>query len=151
MCLQPCTVRSQFYRTSAICSLLTPLRSNSGSVIKTTYWRCWTYEIRKPRFHCLSFYTCQYILCRCLSVTTTECAAVLDNHINRYVIDTFEHRRNETKRRGTVVFLSTKMANLRQTPLTCSGHTRPVVHLAFSDVTDCGYFLISACKGGLCS
>jgi len=43
------------------------------------------------------------------------------------------------------------MANLRQTPLTCSGHTRPVVHLAFSDVTECGYFLISACKGELYS
>lgn len=42
------------------------------------------------------------------------------------------------------------MANLRQTPLTCSGHTRPVVHLDFSDVTDCGYFLISACKGKFC-
>lgn len=40
------------------------------------------------------------------------------------------------------------MANLRQTPLTCSGHTRPVVHLAFSDVTDSGYYLISACKDG---
>lgn len=39
------------------------------------------------------------------------------------------------------------MANLRQTPLTCSGHTRPVVDLAFSDITECGYFLISACKG----
>lgn len=41
-----------------------------------------------------------------------------------------------------------EMANLRQTPLTCSGHTRPVVHLAFSDVTECGYFVISACKDG---
>ncbi|KAH0560168.1 serine-threonine kinase receptor-associated protein [Cotesia glomerata] len=40
------------------------------------------------------------------------------------------------------------MANLRQTPLTCSGHTRPVVHLAFSDITDTGYYLISACKDG---
>ncbi|XP_066600240.1 serine-threonine kinase receptor-associated protein-like [Prorops nasuta] len=40
------------------------------------------------------------------------------------------------------------MSNLRQTPLTCSGHTRPVVHLAFSDVTDSGYYLISACKDG---
>lgn len=40
------------------------------------------------------------------------------------------------------------MANLRQTPLTCSGHTRPVVHLAFSDVTDSSYFLISASKDG---
>lgn len=38
-------------------------------------------------------------------------------------------------------------ANLRQVPLTCSGHTRPVVHLDFSDITECGYFLISACKG----
>lgn len=40
------------------------------------------------------------------------------------------------------------MANLRQIPLTCSGHTRPVVHLDFSDITECGYFLISACKDG---
>lgn len=39
------------------------------------------------------------------------------------------------------------MANLKQTPLTCSGHTRPVVHLGFSEVTESGYFLISACKG----
>ncbi|XP_041350587.1 serine-threonine kinase receptor-associated protein-like [Gigantopelta aegis] len=40
------------------------------------------------------------------------------------------------------------MAGMRQTPLTCSGHTRPVVHLAFSDITSYGYFLISACKDG---
>ncbi|XP_018329759.1 serine-threonine kinase receptor-associated protein [Agrilus planipennis] len=40
------------------------------------------------------------------------------------------------------------MANLRQTPLTCSGHTRPVVHLDFSGITESGYFLISACKDG---
>lgn len=39
--------------------------------------------------------------------------------------------------------------NLKQIPLTCSGHTRPVVHLDFSDITDSGYFLISACKGKL--
>lgn len=45
--------------------------------------------------------------------------------------------------------VTSKMANLRQVPLTCSGHTRPVVHLDFSDITDCGYFLISACKGML--
>jgi len=38
--------------------------------------------------------------------------------------------------------------NLRQIPLTCSGHTRPVVHLDFSDITDSGYFLISGCKDG---
>ncbi|XP_022780810.1 serine-threonine kinase receptor-associated protein-like [Stylophora pistillata] len=36
----------------------------------------------------------------------------------------------------------------RQIPLTCSGHTRPVVHLSFSDITPYGYFLISACKDG---
>ncbi|KAL3881560.1 hypothetical protein ACJMK2_027986 [Sinanodonta woodiana] len=40
------------------------------------------------------------------------------------------------------------MANLRQTPLTCSGHTRPVVFLSFSDITPHGYFLISASKDG---
>ncbi|CAH0563878.1 unnamed protein product [Brassicogethes aeneus] len=40
------------------------------------------------------------------------------------------------------------MATLRQMPLTCSGHTRPVVHLDFSEVTQSGYFLISACKDG---
>lgn len=38
-------------------------------------------------------------------------------------------------------------SQLRQTPLTCSGHTRPVVFLDFSDITPFGYFLISACKG----
>ncbi|XP_034984228.2 serine-threonine kinase receptor-associated protein [Zootoca vivipara] len=37
---------------------------------------------------------------------------------------------------------------MRQTPLTCSGHTRPVVDLAFSGITPYGYFLISACKDG---
>ncbi|CAG2247106.1 serine-threonine kinase receptor-associated protein-like [Mytilus galloprovincialis] len=37
---------------------------------------------------------------------------------------------------------------MRQTPLTCSGHTRPVVFLDFSDITPFGYFLISACKDG---
>eukprot|EP00037_Helgoeca_nana_P025372 m.277048 g.277048 ORF g.277048 m.277048 type:complete len:325 (-) comp26929_c0_seq13:4760-5734(-) len=36
----------------------------------------------------------------------------------------------------------------RQTPLTCSGHTRPVVDLAFSPITADGFFLISACKDG---
>ncbi len=35
----------------------------------------------------------------------------------------------------------------RPQPLTCTGHTRPVVDLAFSQVTPDGYFLISACKG----
>lgn len=36
----------------------------------------------------------------------------------------------------------------KQAPLTCPGHTRPVVDLAFSDITDHGFFLISACKDG---
>ncbi|XP_017786885.1 PREDICTED: serine-threonine kinase receptor-associated protein [Nicrophorus vespilloides] len=40
------------------------------------------------------------------------------------------------------------MSSLRQTPLTCGGHTRPVVHLDFSPVIESGYFLISACKDG---
>ncbi|CAG0916841.1 unnamed protein product [Notodromas monacha] len=39
-------------------------------------------------------------------------------------------------------------SSLRQTALTCSGHTRPVVDLAFSDITESGYYLISACKDG---
>uniref|UniRef100_A0A182JJG1 Serine-threonine kinase receptor-associated protein n=1 Tax=Anopheles atroparvus TaxID=41427 RepID=A0A182JJG1_ANOAO len=37
---------------------------------------------------------------------------------------------------------------MKQIALTCSGHTRPVVHLDFSGLTECGYFLISACKDG---
>ncbi|XP_031552246.1 serine-threonine kinase receptor-associated protein-like [Actinia tenebrosa] len=36
----------------------------------------------------------------------------------------------------------------RQIPLSCSGHTRPVVDLSFSENTPYGYFLISACKDG---
>lgn len=39
--------------------------------------------------------------------------------------------------------------NLRQIPITCSGHTRPVVDLRFSDTTPYSYFLITACKGTL--
>jgi len=34
----------------------------------------------------------------------------------------------------------------KQIPLTCSGHTRPVVDLSFSKITADGYFIISACK-----
>ncbi|XP_040573071.1 serine-threonine kinase receptor-associated protein [Lepeophtheirus salmonis] len=43
------------------------------------------------------------------------------------------------------------MAPLRQTPLTCSGHTRPVVFLAFSGVcNETGdYYCISGCKDGM--
>ena len=41
------------------------------------------------------------------------------------------------------------MTSLRQTPLTCSGHTRPVVFLAFSEINSDGiYYSISACKDG---
>lgn len=36
----------------------------------------------------------------------------------------------------------------RQTPLTCTGHTRPVVDLGFSGAAEDGYFLLSACKDG---
>jgi len=36
----------------------------------------------------------------------------------------------------------------RQTPLTCSGHTRPVVDLTFSGVTPDGFFLVAASKDG---
>lgn len=36
----------------------------------------------------------------------------------------------------------------RQTPLTCNGHTRPVVDLCFSAMTPDGFFCISACKDG---
>lgn len=47
-----------------------------------------------------------------------------------------------------LLFIAHKMASsLRQTPLTCSGHTRPVVHVAFSKLCTDGYYLISACKG----
>ncbi|XP_070579635.1 serine-threonine kinase receptor-associated protein-like [Ptychodera flava] len=44
--------------------------------------------------------------------------------------------------------IPSKMAAIKQTPLTCSGHTRPVVDLSFSKITSNGYFLISACKDG---
>ena len=41
------------------------------------------------------------------------------------------------------------MSSLRQTPLTCSGHTRPVVFLAFSEINSEGHYCsISACKDG---
>lgn len=41
------------------------------------------------------------------------------------------------------------MTTFKQVPLTCGGHTRPVVHLDFSDITKDGFYLISACKGEL--
>lgn len=36
----------------------------------------------------------------------------------------------------------------RQVPLTCSGHTRPVVQLQFSNIINDKFYLISACKDG---
>ncbi|KAI8920846.1 WD40-repeat-containing domain protein [Powellomyces hirtus] len=42
------------------------------------------------------------------------------------------------------------MAAAKQIPLTCTGHTRPVVDLAFSSFTYSGdFFLISACKDSI--
>jgi len=41
------------------------------------------------------------------------------------------------------------MGTLRQIPITCSGHTRPVVDLKYSDITPTGYYIVSACKDGL--
>ncbi|XP_075259376.1 serine-threonine kinase receptor-associated protein-like [Convolutriloba macropyga] len=46
------------------------------------------------------------------------------------------------------VMSASALNDLRQTALTCRGHTRPVTYLAFSDVTADGYFLASACKDG---
>eukprot|EP00794_Sanderia_malayensis_P012654 gene12654-13954_t len=40
------------------------------------------------------------------------------------------------------------MTAARQLPLTCSGHERPVVDVKFSDITENGYYLISASKDG---
>ena len=38
---------------------------------------------------------------------------------------------------------------IRQTPITCTGHSRPVVDIEFSDITDdLSYYLISASKDG---
>lgn len=37
---------------------------------------------------------------------------------------------------------------LKQTPLTCNGHTRPIVHLHFSKQTKSGFYLVSASKDG---
>lgn len=40
-------------------------------------------------------------------------------------------------------------APIRQNPITCNGHTRPVVDLQFAGDTDCGPLLITASKGKL--
>merc|ERR1711923_21572 len=48
-------------------------------------------------------------------------------------------------------YTAARMSSLRQTPLTCSGHTRPVVFLAFSEFNSndaANYYCISACKDG---
>ena len=54
---------------------------------------------------------------------------------------------------NTDVFILDKFypmsSNLRQTPLTCSGHARPVVFLAFSEIDSHGIcYSTSACKDG---
>lgn len=44
--------------------------------------------------------------------------------------------------------LKKKMAaSMRQVPLVCGGHERPVVDLKFSGMTENGSYLISASKG----
>jgi serine-threonine kinase receptor-associated protein len=40
-----------------------------------------------------------------------------------------------------------QMAAAKQSPLTCGGHTRPVVDLSFSSTTPDGVFLVTAAKG----
>ena len=44
-----------------------------------------------------------------------------------------------------------KMAAIRQVPLVCGGHERPVVALKFSGITEEGSYLISASKGNIVS
>lgn len=39
-------------------------------------------------------------------------------------------------------------SSLKQVPLTCNGHTRPIVYLHFSTITENGFYLISASKDG---
>ena len=39
------------------------------------------------------------------------------------------------------------MAAIRQVPLVCGGHERPVVDLKFSGITETGSYMISASKG----
>ena len=46
------------------------------------------------------------------------------------------------------VDIANMAAGIRQTPLTCPGHTRPVVHLHFSGINADGkFYFISASKG----
>ncbi|PAA47305.1 hypothetical protein BOX15_Mlig009827g3 [Macrostomum lignano] len=40
------------------------------------------------------------------------------------------------------------LSQIKQLAITCSVHTRPVVSLRFSDVSDLGYFLVTASKDG---
>ncbi|CUT99154.1 serine threonine kinase receptor associated [Echinococcus multilocularis] len=40
------------------------------------------------------------------------------------------------------------VVSIRQTPITCNGHTRPVVDLQFAGGTDCGPLLVTASKDG---
>lgn len=58
---------------------------------------------------------------------------------------------SSTSTSTTTTTTSSTSMSMRQTPLTCSGHTRPVVFLAFSDLNPddvADYYCISACKDG---
>lgn len=38
-------------------------------------------------------------------------------------------------------------SSLKQVSITCNGHTRPIVHLHFSPITENGFYLVSGSKG----
>ncbi|CAI7800785.1 unnamed protein product [Closterium sp. NIES-54] len=54
----------------------------------------------------------------------------------------------ERKRVGSGSSLAPSAAAAAQAPLVCHGHSRPIVEIAYSPVTDDGFFLISASKDG---
>ncbi|CAI5963042.1 unnamed protein product [Closterium sp. NIES-65] len=53
----------------------------------------------------------------------------------------------ERKRVGSGSSLAPSAAAAAQAPLVCHGHSRPIVEIAYSPITDDGFFLISASKG----
>lgn len=87
------------------------------------------------------------VIVRCDRVLFVTHAGRKRTNVKRLITFYFDRVSYVSLRRRTRQNRCSTMASLRQTPLTCSGHTRPVVHLGFSDVTDSGYYLISACKG----
>ncbi|CAI5504865.1 unnamed protein product [Closterium sp. Naga37s-1] len=54
----------------------------------------------------------------------------------------------ERKRVGSGSSLAPSAAAAAQAPLVCHGHSRPIVEIAYSPITDDGFFLISASKDG---